>query len=895
MAQVNRANVASNLNTGAAWLGGGSGTGGQPGSIDIAAWGTPNITTGPSQALGGAVSWQGILLQSAQTTNIVIGTTSAALTVGTSGIDLSASGANLTIASPVTVTLGANQTWNVASGRTLAMSGATGAISGAAKNVIVSGAGTTTLIGNSLLSWTNSTLTVSGGLVTASDTRSFGAASNTVVVTAGGAVRVSGSAATGPNNYTVSGQGASGLQAAAIYFAAAGLFASGRTLTLSGASPVIAFTGSHAGTIAGSPTSGDVTFSMVGANVSAATFSAAGSFTVPNGNRVVLQGVNPIGSGTQAAADFCLETSDTTSGGLGNASNKVSVKSTLSLTGSGNNSVALARDYFFEGESTEAAPIGTNTYNINPFGSTGTTWTFTGTLTGTANYWVKARSDSTSLNTIQLGSTGAGKLDGSWSLRSFSSSQTIRFHPDLNTSTWTGAIYAFRVAYGKSPTGAATWAGSGTVDNTSGSSLTLAHSSYTLLGNLTFTGSSDMSLGSGNVTHTSTALTVTANTLTIPGNIGGSGGFIKNGAGTLVLSGNNTGISGLTWSAGNLTLNDNGGVAGTTTFTISVTPATLDSTSSVTLAQSGTNQINASFTWRGTANLTLGTGNFAFSADRTITFTNTGENGTLKFQGAIPSIAATVTLDIGGSTASAKQRVTLVGSNGSLADTTAANQHAVTAGYFRIENNNGLGAATTTTTWWVGATNLGAVTTKSALELAGVTTPDTKNVNIYGQGPNDDGALIGASGSSTFSGSIGVPNVAGARIGVKAGATLTLLGSGTYQNINPAIANTPLTFTAEGSGTLNQNRILGANAGAVSIANGPGTVVLSRANLHTGAMTCSAGTTRLTHANAVGAGGGNNVIVMAGATIEVNGVKEFFPATLTLGSSGTPAIFKISA
>jgi fibronectin-binding autotransporter adhesin len=891
MAQVNRANAAVNLNLPGAWNGG---SGPAPTASDIAAWGTPNTTVGNSQSLGGTVSWQGILLQSAQTSNISIGTTGA-MTIGSSGIDLSASVANLTIATPVTVTLGANQPWSVASGRTLTISSV---ITGAAKNVTVSGAGTTTLSGSSFSSWTNSTLTVSGGLVLATDARPLGSTSNTVAVTTGGAVRVSGTNANGPNTYTASGQGASGLQAAAIYFAGTGQFASGRTLTLSGASPVIAVTGSHAGTIAGSSITGDVTFSLVGTNTTDATFSSAGSFTVPNGNRVVLQGVNPIGSGTPTAADFCLETSDTTSGGLGNASNKVSVKSTLSLTGSSGNSVALARDYFFEGQSTEAAPTGANTYSINPYGSTGTTWTFTGTLTGTSNYWVKASAQAVSLHTVQFGSTGAGKLDGSWSLRSFVSNQTIRFHPDLDISTWTGAIYAFRVAYGKSPTGAATWAGSGTVDNTSGSSLTLAHSSYTLLGNLTFTGSSSMSLGLGNVTHTNTALTVTANTLTIPGNIGGSGGFIKNGAGTLVLSGNNTGISGLTWSAGNLTLNDNGGVAGTTTFTISGTPATLDSTSSATLTQSGTNSLGVNFTWKGTANLTFGTGNFFFNTDRTIAFTNTGETGTLKFQGAIPSTAATVALDVGGSTASAKQRVTLVGSNGSLADATPANQHAVTAGYFRIENNNGLGAVSATTTWWVGATNLGVPTTKAALELAGVTTPDIKNVNIYGQGPDDDGALIGASGSSTFSGSIGVPNVAGARIGVKAGATLTLLGSGTYQNINPAVANTPLTFTAASGGTLNVDRILGSsgtsNAGAVSIVNGDGTVVLSRANLHTGAMTCSAGTTKLTNVAAVGAGAGNSVTVTAGATME-SAVKAVFPATLTLGNTGTPAIFKISA
>jgi hypothetical protein len=229
MAQVNRANNVSNLNTGAAWLGGGSGAGGQPGSIDIAAWGTPNITPGATQALGGAVSWQGILLQSAQTTAISIGTTAAAMTIGASGIDLSASGANLTIAAPVTITLGANQQWSVASGRTLTVSSV---ITGAAKDVTFAGAGTTvfnTAVNNA--SWTGSKLTVaSGAFVRANANRVLGSTTNTVEVLNGGAIYIALLNPVSVNNFAVSGSGVSGKQAGAIYIAGATDFSATKTI-----------------------------------------------------------------------------------------------------------------------------------------------------------------------------------------------------------------------------------------------------------------------------------------------------------------------------------------------------------------------------------------------------------------------------------------------------------------------------------------------------------------------------------------------------------------------------------------------------------------------------------------------------------------------------------------
>ena len=452
------------------------------------------------------------------------------------------------------------------------------------------------------------------------------------------------------------------------------------------------------------------------------------------------------------------------------------------------------------------------------------------------------------------------------------------------------------------------------LNNGTAGNITLAYASYNI-GNTTavndfyFTASgvaTSMSLGPGPVTmgDATDFVCQTANTtIILPGNITGKLGF-GNGTGasttaTYVVSGTNTrsGTGGILWAAGNLSLNSNralgNGSAALDNVVITAT-GTLDNSSgsAVTLTNGGVKQLNASFSWAGSNNLDLGAGTTTWNAARTFTFTGAG-TGTLTVPTATTT-TATLNLNIGGSTAGAKQRLALNGTNASLAGATVANQHAVTSGYFQINNNNGLGDAATTTTWWVGATNAGTQTTKAALELAGVTTPSTKNVNLYNIGPNDDGALIGVSGTSSFGGSIAVPNVAGTRIGVKAGATLTLPGSGIYPNLNPANASTPLSFTAESGGTLNQDRVLGANVGTVAVTGGSGTVVFSRANLHTAAMTCSAGTTKLTHVNAAGAGAGNSVTVSAGATMEST-VKAVFPATLTLGSSpSTPTVFKVS-
>lgn len=891
------------LNLGAQWVGG---VAPFPGSNTVqAAW----TTGGGSNPLGASATWGQILVQSPTAAWAVSNTAGATLTLTPTdaqaagvGIDMSSATQNFSLA--CALALGSSQSWSVASGRTLTVSG------------VVSGAFSLTKSGDGTLAFTTATtssfgsgqtFTVGAGLVTTTVANALGSASNSVVVSSGGALRLGATPA--QTSFSVTGSG-NALQPAAIFFNSSGGFASGKTLTLNGASPTIGLTSTtaNAGVINDTGLTGDVTFLLSGTpNAAGATLSSSQNFTVASGSYLVLKGMSA--AGVAAAAEFNFSTTD--AGPFGAAGNEVRVQSTVGLT---NNNAAgvitLSRNYFFDGETSSGTPTGTNTYSVYPYFPNTGTFVFQGTVKATPGNWVKTTNNgSAGATVVQFGSATGGKLDGSggaWNIRAFDTLQTIRIHQNLDVSTWgLGAINAFKVEYGRAITGAITYASPAVIDNISNSTLTLTHSGYTLAGNLTFTGTSSMSLGAGNVTTgVSPTITVSASTLTIPGNISGTTTLVKNGAGTLTLSGSNTIATSVTLAAGALVLNSAGSVGGTGTqfvFTAAA-GAELDSTTGVSLNQTGvinTGALAGSWTWKGTNSLTFGLGNVTTGGDRTITFGTGGGLGTLKFSGAITTATSTLNWNFGGATAGAKQRVTLGGANASQAAGTAADQHAVTSGYFRIENANGLGAVATTTTWWVGATNAGVQTVgaKAALELAGVTTPDTKSVKLYNTGPNDDGALIGASGTSVFSGNIEVPNVAGTRIGVKGSATLTLLGSGSYQNLNPANANTPLSFTAESGGTLNVNRILGgggtSNAGTVTVTGGTGTVVFSRANLHTGAMTCSSGTTKLTDANAAGAGAGNSVTVTADATMQVT-AKVVFPATLTLGSSGSAATFKVS-
>ena len=878
-----KANNTTALNATGSWVGGVI-----PTATDIAQWDS-TVVAANGVSVTGTLSFLGLLITNPGG-SVTIGS-GGALTLNASGINLSTATQNLNINNPVTLALGDNQTWTVASGRTLTV---TSTISGAAKNVIFSGAGTTVLNTGINTSWTSSTLTVSSGaFVQASANRVLGATTNTVTVQSGGALYCLSLSPVSVTNISVAGSGVSGKQAGAFYLAGAGDFVASKTITLTGASPVIGLlSSSQAGVIAGSPT-GDVTFNMFGA-ANDATLTTQQTFTVASGSYLVLQGVNPVGAGTPTVADFGLSASDALP--FGTAGNAVKVRSTARLTnvGATTDSITLSRNYFFDGESTYAPPVAPNGYTLYPSAILNTGFTFTGTLTATAGNWVKASNNGgVAVHYIQFGSAAGGKLDGSggaWHIRSFSTAQTIRFHSNLDISTWSGDISVNGVSYGVAPTGAATWAGNNTVDNIKGSALTLAHSSLSIgIGTVTFTGTDDLSTGSTPITTTgSLTFSTLAKRLTIPGDIAGSGVLSKSSAGTLTLSGNNTGFTAFSHQAGTLELNSSGsaGPVGAT-FTFATSGTIIDSTTGATLTAAGVVSLGAlvgGFTWNGTNNLTF-PGIVTHGGSRTVTFVN-GATGILTFAGTLNSTTATYLWNVGGGVAGAKNVLYIANTNASLATTGQ-----VTAGYLRAGNATSLGSESVvgSVTW--------TVSSGAAIELInGITVSAKKNFNGVGTGPNLDGALRSVSGVNKWQGQISITTATGARIQVDAGTfTLDPTGSPAYTGIDaPAGTNTtPITFTALSGAVLNQDRILAAGFSTVTIGNGSGTVVLSKANLHSGAMTCSAGTTKLTNIAAVGAGAGNSVTVTAGATME-SAVKAVFPAALTLGSSGSVATFKIS-
>lgn len=122
----------------------------------------------------------------------------------------------------------------------------------------------------------------------------------------------------------------------------------------------------------------------------------------------------------------------------------------------------------------------------------------------------------------------------------------------------------------------------GTLDNTSGGPMALANNNTQVwAGNFTFTGTSDLNLGTGNVTlMTTPTVTVTAGTLTVGGAIGDGGagyGLTKDGPGTLTLGGANT------YSGSTVLLNGNVNVVGSGTLGGGASPLTVSTSGTLDL------------------------------------------------------------------------------------------------------------------------------------------------------------------------------------------------------------------------------------------------------------------------------------------------------------------------
>ncbi len=180
-ADIFKADNTDNLNLDSSW------TTVQPTASDVAVWDN-NVTAANTVLLGDNLSWLGIrIADPAGQVTISAGNT---LTIGSSGIDMSATAVKLLLANAVT--LGANQTWNIAATKELEVSGR---LTGT-QSIIVDGGGTVRLSNNSTTGGSSNTfggvgqtITVQGGstLRTTSNSNfaSLGSTSNKIILSGG--------------------------------------------------------------------------------------------------------------------------------------------------------------------------------------------------------------------------------------------------------------------------------------------------------------------------------------------------------------------------------------------------------------------------------------------------------------------------------------------------------------------------------------------------------------------------------------------------------------------------------------------------------------------------------------------------------------------------------------
>lgn len=132
-ADVTKLDNLDNLNLGTSWA-----LGTAPGTGDVAVW-DASVTGASSTLLGSNLSWKGIKIQNpAGSVALAAGNT---LTLGASGIDMSAATQDLTIASGLSLLANTSQSWQVASGRALNVSGALAGGNGGAVHFVNSGGG----------------------------------------------------------------------------------------------------------------------------------------------------------------------------------------------------------------------------------------------------------------------------------------------------------------------------------------------------------------------------------------------------------------------------------------------------------------------------------------------------------------------------------------------------------------------------------------------------------------------------------------------------------------------------------------------------------------------------------------------------------------------------------
>ena len=686
---ITKSNVAGNLNTNNAWVGSV-----QPGSGNIAVWDNSVTVATQGAALGGNLTWGGIMSNATTAGGGVAVYLGGAndpntLTLGSSGIDATASTVAFYMRAPIA--LGANQTWSAGSGGM--QIGIAGSFSTVTNNgyTLTIGAGSVSLLDN---------LTGTGGITNAgTGTLTItGASTYTGNTTVSGKIQLGSAGTTGSLNSASVITSTTAIGGNNIFQIARSddlTFANAMTgnvsfakynpnnVTLSGASSYVGTTSIYDGTLTVSTINSVTTNATLGtvhsatSNLGAPTGSGYGAIAFGT----VATGAQLTYNGTGETTDRIINLNATTGGATLDQSGTGLLKFVTAFTASGAGSKTLTLQGSTAGTGEIAGAIvdnsGTNKTSLTKAGNG--TWTLSGTNTYTGATLISS-------GTLQIGSGGTtGTLATGSTITNNGNLAFNRSNPVTQGTDFSGSAIGGTGSLTKSGSGNLTLNAANTyTGNTTISSGILKISAANNLGDAT-QATNSISLGAAVLESTANsydlgtnrAITLTgagaiqsdAGTLTVSGSVtnganlltvqgagntvlsgvigSGAGGFTKAGSGTSTLSNANTYTGNTTVSAGTLqagiaSVADVSGAFGKNSQVqmANIAGATLDlngfNTQIGSLTGGGTSGGNVTL---GAATLSVGGDNILYPAGYNGVISGTGGvtkigNGTLTFAGA---------------------------------------------------------------------------------------------------------------------------------------------------------------------------------------------------------------------------------------------------------------------
>ena len=554
----------------------------------------------------------------------------------------------------------------------------------------------------------------------------------------------------------------------------------------------------------------------------------------------------------------------------------------------------------------------TRVFTVNDDGTTAEDLVLSGNISATAGLLSKS-------------GTGTLTLSGANSHSSGTTLTTGEIHINSTTAIGTGAFII----------------NGGSIDNTSGSSITLStNNAITLGASFTYNGTNDINFGTGAITNSGSrtiTLSGTSRTLTMGGTmtntlgaiqtttvngtgntlvigayalsnsatsfvdvISGSGNVIISGAvtnggtattsgltlnstGVLTLSGTNTYAGNTTLTAGTLKLNSTTAL-GAAASNFIINGGTIDNItgSSLTLANNNPITLGGNFAFTGTNDLNLGTGAVTNSGSRTISLN--GTNSTLTLGGTMTNtLGAIQTTTVNGSGNTLVVAAYNLSNNASnLIDVINGTGNVTISGVVAdggTSTASGLTYSGSGTLTLNGANTFSGGATISSGTVAVNTLANAASSSSLGDGNTTPTITIGATGTLKYTGS---GHSSSRAIAISSGATIDGSGGGTL-TLSGAVSGSGNGLVLTGTGTNVYSGAIGTGIGTLT-KNGGGTWTLSNnTNSYTGLTTVTNGTLLWGASNVVSSGG----LTVSGGTVDLATFTESCGAVSLTGGTIT--------